>query len=163
MPNFPTVAVNDSSVGNRAWLNPGGSLTDGNGYAAPSGGVTIGNQMNFLRVSGFGFAVPEDAGPVTVTFSVKKRHQGLRECRDAGAFAVVDGAIQAANDQSAVGNWPTSFTAVNYVFSGLTATQVNDSAFGFALSAVPYELPPDHDVKIGTVPNIDLVTATAEY
>ncbi len=161
-PNLPTVAVNDNSIGNRAWLNPGGDLSDGGGYAAPSGGVTIGNQMNFLRASGFGFSVPEDAGPVTVTFTVTKKRQGLRQCLDAGAFAVVDGAI-GTDDQSQTAYWPTSFGTVDYAFSGLTAAQVNDTSFGFALSAIPLNTPPDHDVKLGTVPCVDLVTAVAEY
>ena len=57
-PNSPASVANDASFGTVAWTLPGNAAVSDNMYAAVT---PLGNPSQYLRASGFGFAIPAGA------------------------------------------------------------------------------------------------------
>ena len=156
----PADAVNDNSFGTRAWLGlPGNVQADDGSGACPSSGISYNQSMQFCK-STFAFSVDPCATNVSVTFRVKRKKTGTSNIQDAAARLVLGGSIQ-TDDFSQGINWPTTYTFAEYTFSGLTAEQVNDTGFGFAISAKNVT-PNSGEPKTGT-PFIEVIEAVATW
>ncbi len=56
-PNFPTSGVDDASVGNRIWNNPGYILVANDGHSATASAFSV-VHSHYLKGTGFGFNIP---------------------------------------------------------------------------------------------------------
>src|SRR3989338_344188 len=56
-PNFPSSVVNDTSIGDTSWDNPGNATTSNNSYASITH-LTSGDVTNYLKATNFGFSIP---------------------------------------------------------------------------------------------------------
>jgi cysteine-rich repeat protein len=134
-PNSPASVVNDGSFGSVAWALPAQAATSNNLYA----GVTpLGTPSQYLRASGFGFAVPVGAVIDGIEVDVERVSSG-GTIFDARA-RIVKGGVIGATDRSIAGTWATMDTVVTYGSTAdlwgetWTAADINSPAFGFVIS-----------------------------
>lgn len=158
-PNAPQAAANDASLGGtKDW----GTLLNVQSQDSSYSGCSLTpNQVSKLhKTSVYQFSVPNDAGPVEVTFRVRrKKFAGLGVTKDHHVRLVLAGVVQSA-DHSLSSPWPNGDADVSYVFSGLTSADVNDPGFGFALACKNYGM---GDAPGSVNPVIDLIEATASW
>lgn len=140
-PNLPSSGVNDNAVGSTAWSNPGNATTDDATYATTAG--TSGAQSNYLKVSGFGFAVPAGATLDGFTVDIRRKssqNASLRYTYDAVVSLLIGGAVTGNNKGALTTKWTTTDATATYGGAadkwGTTPTlaQVNASNFGVVLS-----------------------------
>lgn len=156
-PNGASTAANDATVGTVAYSNPSNALAnDGSSATAV---LLIGQQTQYLMITGFLFSVPVDATVNGIQVDV------LRSCTvnlgsaDASIKIVKGGAIS-GTDQSAAAQWPSSaaFTSFGDSVSswGLSwvPADINASNFGVVISAV---------ASIASTAAVDFVRMTVYY
>lgn len=165
----PASAANDGAFGTIPWIDhPTSTLlaavsSDNGVEGTVAVGVPGGSSTKGLK-TGFDFAgdVPEDAGPVSVTFTVRKRGPGMAPTIDGAIRLVLAGVVQ-SGDHSKSGNWPTAETAFDYTFTELSAADVRAAGFGFLLVATatgPADI--EGTPRLGR-PCVDLISATATW
>ena len=160
-PRNPTAAVDDASIGTRAWTAPGGALAAGGSEATVSA-MVYPQVTHYLRVSGFGFSGLPAASPSGILLEVKRSSGFL-------GFAIADNAVRlvkngqiGSTDRSA-GAWDT--TSAYHAYGGpndlwgttWSPTELSSPAFGAAISA-DYPFPSGNDTA-----SVDHVRMTILY
>ncbi len=117
------------------------------------------SNTHFIEASNFGFTIPDESLIVGITADVNRHASD-----DTGVDYATDNQVRitngtdTSNDVAAGGRWPTSDGFVSYGGDlwGLTWTvdQINDSAFGFLISA---------DVNFNVTAYINFIRVTVAY
>ncbi len=117
------------------------------------------SNTHFIEASNFGFTIPDEALIVGITADVNRHASD-----DTGVDYATDNQVRitngtdTSNDVAVGGRWPTSDSLASYGGDlwGLTWTvdQINDSAFGFIISA---------DVNFGVTASINFIRVTVAY
>jgi len=139
-PNDATVGANITGVGTLAWTNPGNIA--GAGTAGMS--VTANTTTNYLRGTGYGFAIPDGATINGITVTINRSTSGTTSplLRDNEVKLLKGGAIQTTNKAVTGTNWSGTLTSVTYGSnadlwgSAWTAADINASNFGVVFSAI---------------------------
>lgn len=135
-PNSPSTVVSDASAGGAvSWANPGNAVASDDSRAVAAG--LISNYSEYLKATGFGFAIPTGSTILGITVEVEKRYSSVgpndrhRRLVKAGIVQATDGGSVAwtASDAYATYGGPADLWGDTW-----TAADVNDSGFGFALS-----------------------------
>ena len=106
----PSNCVNVAGIGTLAWATPANAYTSNNAYATVS--LNDFQVSNYLRCTGYGFAIPAGATILGVTVNVERRASNTGSVRDAAMRLVRDDgfgspAIQ-ATDRSTLTNYTTA-------------------------------------------------------
>lgn len=166
----PVTAANDIAFGTVPWSDVSGGLLPsiqgpGGGYASNWGGLPNDAVMSGLKV-GFDFSdLPADAGPVSLTFTVRrKKVSGTVTLSDAAARLVGGSGVVGTEDKSVPGNWSASYEDKTYQFGPLEPADVR-AGVGFLLSVKAGPRPPnlDPDMKAKSFPGVDFVSALASW
>ena len=136
-PILPTAAADSPAVGTVAWSNPTNvELQDGSSATIIVSGAQV---SHYLRASGYGFSVPTGATIDGIMATVWKT-QG--PCLDYSVFMMKTGAEATNNMAHSYPDWPGTGTSVvsyggptNLWGVSWTPTDINNSGFGFSLSA----------------------------
>ena len=135
----PGTAVNDNSQGGIQWNGLTSALASDDARAT-SAVVSGLPDTSLLKVTNFGFSVPDEASILGIEVSIERRKSGVGEGRDDVLQAVKGGSL-AGDDRASTTPWPTSDGTAVYGGSAdtwgeqWTPADVNDTAFGVALSA----------------------------
>src|SRR5262245_33339365 len=103
-PNSPGTVVSDSSFGTNPWFSPGNAAVSDDTYAFDFLGGSV---TEYLKATGFGFAIP--AGGVIKGIRVdveKSRGGGLSGIISDARARIVKGGVVGATDRSDVNLWP---------------------------------------------------------
>jgi MSHA biogenesis protein MshQ len=138
-PASPTVCVDDTSIGTKAWTTLTGPVGSDNAYATAS--VNDGETTHYLKCTGYGFVIPSDAIIEGITVGVE-RFAGSTNLRDA-AMKIVKSGVIGATDKSNTGTYPTSDPNTYDNHGGATdlwgetwtSADINSSNFGVALAS----------------------------
>jgi hypothetical protein len=145
----PGTVVNDSSVGDYAWINPSNAKSSDDNYAdfdCPADG----EDSQYLTATNFGFSVPTSSIIDGIEVSIERKLDttngavtgNVRD--DVVKLYNANGNLIGNNKADTVTNWPTSDTTVTYGGAsdlwGATwsASDINDSDFGVALQAASF-------------------------
>ena len=140
-PTGGTAGADDASVGSIAWTNPGNITAQDGVYAVavgPAGAAT----SHYLKVTGFGFALPSGATIQGIQVNIVRLAKG-NTTKDSAVRLVKAGSIQ-TTDRSNGAFWPylpAAFTSQTYggptdLWGGSWVySDINSSTFGVALSA----------------------------
>jgi len=135
--NAPTVAANDGTVGSVVFTDTTNLLSSDDSRA--SAVLLLGQQSQYLKATGFQFAVPLDAVIVGIMVEWERQATVLSATVDAASRLVKNGA-PVGDDRSAAGNWPTTDAFQSYGGStdlwgtSWTPAEINAAGFGAALS-----------------------------
>lgn len=139
--------ANDASYGTYAWSNPGNIVSSDNTYASTGTGHSSADS-NYLKATNFGFSIPAGSTIDGIVVEVEKYNTNLT---GGGTFDIrarivkADGTI-GTTDKSDPNPWPGVADPNTYVSYGgatdkwgetWTVADINDTDFGFALSAQP--------------------------
>ncbi len=141
-PNSPGTAVNDTGIGSAAWGSPGNATASDNNQASAS--IPLDAASNYLKATGFGFAIPSDAAIDGIQVEVERKDTNIGHngyvVRD-NAVRLVKAGVVGSTDRSSASDWPLSDTYASYGGStdqwgeSWTPADINGSGFGFAISA----------------------------
>ncbi len=167
-PNNGGTFADDSTVGTKAWSNPSNAQLSDNNYAIAgspnSSGLKTTVLSHYLKVTNFGFSIPSGATINGITVSVERKAAGLAGggAKDNAVRIVKAGNIK-TTDKSSATAWPGGDAVATYGSSSdlwgesWTSTDINDSGFGFAISAKGIS------PKSGGAADIDQITITVDY
>lgn len=139
-PNYPSTAVNDTSVGtisNASVTNiyaDDGSVT----ITAMSGGS--GTLSNYIKATNFGFSIPSGATIDGIVVEIKRRRTSIGGNTTDNSVRIVKGGTISGNDYAISTTYSTAYTYYTYGSSsdlwGLswTDSDINASTFGIAFS-----------------------------
>lgn len=134
----PATAVDDATVGTLSWTNPGNVFASDNVYAQRA---SIGGTTHYLKATNFGFTIPAGSTINGILVEIEKKRSNV------GADTAVDNKVNiikssiSATNYASASNWPIVDTYISYGSSTdlwgetWTATDINSSSFGVALSA----------------------------
>lgn len=137
-------ASNDAAVGSVAWSNPSNAISSGGGYATAIVELNTTNYLKFLTCSANYTPIQPPTGSTIDGIEVsviRSMAGGGGSITDSTVKLVKAGVVVGSNRASAT-VWPGSDTGESYGSSSdlwgttWTAEEVNDSDFGFVLSAV---------------------------
>lgn len=158
-PNFPSTGANAAGIGTVAWTTPANVTAEDGSSASAACSLST---SNWLKATGFGFALPTDATVTGITVEWKrKKSTATPQYQDAGVRLVKAGAVQ-ANDKSSLTQYPTALTYATYgsasdLWGGTWLySDVNDAAFGAALAVQ------ETDGSGGSA-SVDAVRITVDY
>lgn len=138
-PNSPVTVVNDASVGDIAWTNPGNGISSNDVYATAV--IGMGMTSQYLKATEFGFAIPAGATIDGITVAVERKGtQAQTGVKDSEVKIVKGGTIGTTNKLSA-DIWPT--TDAYKTYGGATdlwgetwtSTDINATNFGMVILA----------------------------
>jgi len=137
-PDAPATAVSDPAVGSVAWMNPTYAEASDGSYATATLTLT---PSEYLKLTNFGFAIPTGSTINGIVVEVQRANIGSGTVID-NAIRIVksDGSI-GTTDKSSATAWPSSEAYATYGGAGdlwgetWTATDINNSNFGVAISA----------------------------
>jgi hypothetical protein len=132
----PGLCVNATGVGANAWSTQDADLSD-NLYATTS--LNDNQQSNYLKCTGYGFAIPAGSTIRGITVNVERSASGS-QIQDLRMRTVKNNAI-GATDRSTTTAWPTTDTveahggAADLWGTTWTSADINNANFGAALAA----------------------------
>lgn len=164
-PNNGVSAANDTSVGTLGWVNPANAANSNNQYANRTlSGTAV---TNYVKVSNFGFAIPQGATILGINVEIEKFRSGgsQGDVRDSQVKIIrADGTIGATNKAQTSTNWSTSETFVSYGGASdlwgetnWSPSAINDTDFGVAIAVT------GSSGSTNRVANIDSVRITVTY
>lgn len=132
----PTLCVNDTTIGSRAWSTLNGPFASDDVWATASG--TNSQITNYLKCTGYGFAIPAGAIITGITAGVEAHSR--RTMRDYAVQLVKADMIQATNYATNTRlPDPDAYTyyggATDLWGNTWTAADINDPNFGMAFAA----------------------------
>jgi hypothetical protein len=137
----PTIAgtgADDSSLGTFVWNSPG-NITADDGSEAQSQ-ATAGGTTTYLRASNFGFTIPAGATINGITAVIERRSAlSTQEAKDQEVKIVKADGTRGTTNKAIATVYPTTATTQSYGGAAdlwgetWTATDINDSDFGFVL------------------------------
>lgn len=136
----PTVAANDATVGTQDWLTPANALASDNAYAR----VNAQGTTHYLKVTGFGFAIPAGAEILGIQVNVERNGSANVSKRDSSLRLVKGGVISGDDkaDTSVALSWPSADAVASYGSASdlwgqaWTPADINDASFGVVLAAL---------------------------
>lgn len=138
-PLTPATCVNDASIGAEAWTTPEEARVSDDVYALV--GVSSAAPSNYLKCTGFGFAIPAGSRIDGIKVEWEYRSATGRTTNDNAVRIVKGGAIGAADRSDAVVHtteafypYPTSGSTTDLWGLTWTAADINSSGFGTARS-----------------------------
>lgn len=134
-PNSPGTVVNDSSYGYWEWVNPANAVSSNNSYAIC---YCDNGETNYLKATGFGFAIPSGATINGVLVEVEGKG-GAMQRGDSHVQLVKAGsragtAITFPSDLSASDTTKSFGGASSLWGTTLSDSDVNSNSFGCALT-----------------------------
>lgn len=157
---FAGAGADNSSVGTRAWNNPGNIVSD-DGTFAQTDILLDTDPSHYLVASDFGFSIPADEVINGIVVSVKKSRFDAATIVTDHRARIVKGGVIGSQDKSNATNWPTSLTVFDYGSTSdlwgdtWTYNDINDAGFGFAIAA--------KIAAFGDVARVDYVSITVYY
>ena len=155
--NTGTVFASDATVGVVAITNPANAQLSDNSYATSV--LALSQLSNYLKITGFLFAIPLDATITGITVSVERSSSLSNATTDNSVKLVKDGVI--SGTEKATGTlWPTTDAVATYGSSSdlwgqaWAPVDINSSTFGVVISA---------SATLAATANIDQVTITIDY
>jgi hypothetical protein len=138
----PGTAADDAAIGTQAWANVDNIKVNDSNYAiatAPTGPVKY---SHYLKATNFGFNIPSDATITGVEVLLRKFSNLGSFVYDENIRLIVGGTIKPTNKADTVGPWEIAELDGTY-YGGesdlwnesLTPSDINNSGFGFAVSA----------------------------
>jgi len=131
----------DSSVGDKAWVNPENITTDDTADAGIDAFFDSPFMSHYLRASSFGFSVPEGATINGIEVFITRRESSGTGNLEDNTVKLVNGSAAIVGDNKAVvGNWSRIETEQTYGGAAddwnasLTDTDVNDTDFGVVIN-----------------------------
>lgn len=132
--------ADDAGTGTVAWTNPSNITSSDNTYATAS--ISTGNDSHYIKATNFGFTIPASAtiNGFTAEAEVSCVFTPGINVTDIKARAIKAGTIQ-GTDRSNATAWTTTDTYLSHggaadLWGGTwTPADINDTGFGFALSA----------------------------
>lgn len=155
-PLSPGTLANDTSFGVNAWTNPGNAAASDNLRAQAA---TFDNSTYYLKATNFGFSIPASATVLGIDVEVERRDAFDTATTDS-RVRIVKGGVVGATDKASAAIWPASDTYASYGGpadlwgESWSAADINDSNFGFAISA---------SSTLGGSPDIDHIRVTVYY
>ena len=139
-PNNPGTTESDNSAGSNTWSDHANAQTQ-NDTEATSSITTPGDTTEYLKVTNFGFDLPDNATIDGIVVEVDRYESGGNA--EDEAVRIVKGGTIGSTDKSAAGDWSTSDsdTYTSYGSStdlwgeSWTVSDIESSTFGFALRA----------------------------
>lgn len=139
-PSFPATVVNDPAVGTVAWSDPANASASDDARAI-TGSLTFGVASNYLKATGFGFAIPGGATVLGIKATIEG--QTSAGAVDWLARLVIGGSVVGSDYGAGL---ESGFTAGGDLFVDLggaadlwgtlpTAADVNASNFGIVIQA----------------------------
>ncbi|MDO8311370.1 MAG: hypothetical protein Q7T25_05465 [Sideroxyarcus sp.] len=138
----PSNCVNVTGIGTLAWATPANVVSTNNTYSTVS--LNDLQVSNFIRCTGYGFAIPADATINGITVNVERRASNTNSVRDAAMRLVKDAAglpVIQATDRSTLTNYTTADVVqahggVADLWGGTwTAADINSTNFGAAFAS----------------------------
>ena len=134
----PTLCVNDAGIGTQSWSTLTGPVASDDSHATAT--VNDGQVTNFLKCTGYNFAIPAGAVISGIVVSVE-RNASNTNVRDA-AMRVVKGGVIGTTDRATTTLYPNGTDAVedhggasDLWGTTWTATDINAADFGAALAS----------------------------
>ena len=103
--------------------------------------MTGGATTHYLKATNFGFTIPGGSVIDGIVVEVERKENSSSVCKDS-RIRIVKGGSVGSTDKSSVTEWPTTDTYKTYGGAAdlwgetWSSTDINDSTFGFALSAL---------------------------
>lgn len=138
----PSNCVNVTGIGTLAWATPANAVATDNVYSTVS--LNDLQVCNYLRCTGYGFAIPAGATINGITVNVERRASNTNSVRDAAMRLVRDAAglpVIQTTDRSTLTNYTTADVVqahggVADLWGGTwTATDINSANFGAAFAS----------------------------
>lgn len=146
-PNSPSTIVSVSrGVGYAPWSNPGNAASSNDSYATCThGGGDDGSQ--FLKATGFNFAIPSGATINGIHVEVEKHTilSGANNQASDDRALIVKGGVNGSTNKGIAGGWPTTDTYVGYGGAtdlwgeSWTPSDINSADFGFAFASTQWQ------------------------
>jgi hypothetical protein len=160
-PRTAASAVDDGSTGSVAWSSPANGKMSDDAYA--TAGLTS-QTSHYLKLTGFGFAIPTGSTITGVSVSVERIKTGSsQDVRDASVKLVKASSVVGTEHADAGTTWPYLADGTASYGSGsdlwgttLSPADVNGSGFGVAVSAQNLS-------ATGSFAKIDSVSITVTY
>lgn len=137
-----SAAANDAGVGSRAWTSPGNLSTSNDVGSSSSVSALAVATTNYLKATGFGFAIPSNANVDGIKVEIERRRTNAGDVVTDHEVKLVKGGVISGNNKAATGTpWPNADAYAEYGGNldnwGLTLTpaDVNAADFGVALAA----------------------------
>lgn len=131
--------VADSSIGTQTWSFP--SYAGASDNAKSSSTLSSGEISYYLKATNFNFGIPSDATILGIKVGVEKSKSGLENLQDNAVRIVKGGTIGSTDKSDGAPSWPSVDTYSTYGGPAdlwgetWTASDINSSTFGFAISA----------------------------
>ncbi len=138
-PNNGSTFANDTSIGAEDWSTPDGVETSGGSKAEVD--LDDNEISRYLKVTGFGFAIPSGATIDGIKVEVERDAQSANKIKDNSVKIVKGGVIGTENKADTSNFWGTSDLYVSYgsttdLWSTTwTPADINASNFGFVFAA----------------------------
>lgn len=141
-PNSPATGADDASVGTLAWSNPDRVVASDDSKSSAVSTATV--TTHYLKATNFGFSVPAGATIDGVTVEIERmttNNTAARNTTDNIVKLVKNGTISGDDKAATATKWPTADAYASYGGAtnlwglSLTATDINNSTFGVAISA----------------------------
>ena len=137
-PTFPATVVDDASIGNNAWINPGNAGVED--AASATADVTPG-ESHYLKATAFGFQIPATATVLGVQARIKAMHNNGSSSARIERIRLVKGGVIQTTDRGPGASltlgtltWSTFGGAADLWGTTWTPDDVNASGFGVATS-----------------------------
>jgi len=157
-PNFPSTAIDDSSVGSVVWANPGNVTASDNVYATASLGAA--GVSHYIKATNFGFNIPAGATINGILVEWEVSASNSTDVKDFFATIVKGGVIGSTN-RANPSTWTTTDAFLSHGNSSdlwgetWTANDINAVNFGATLSA--------QDATTAATAKVDSVRITVTY
>jgi len=177
-PLSPGTVTDDASVGSMAWVNPSNVVASDNVYASTAIGAGVGQESHYLKATNFGFSIPAgstiDGILVEVERSWVDGSMNYGYITDTvtsgtpngtGGSRMIKGGLTSSTNVSLGSEWtnPKSRalfgSATSLWGETWTPADINNSNFGFAMSAVGYNGPSGTDPTA----QVDHIRITVNY
>jgi hypothetical protein len=160
-PSAPSAVSSVTGIGTVAWSNAANAEASDDAWASASLGSGV--VSNYLEATGFGFAIPAGSTITGVTVSVERSASGTSDIRDQSLRLLKASALAGTDRADTLSSWPHGTDAsASYGSSSdlwgttLTASDVNASGFGVALSA-------KNNAGSANFARVDQITITVSY
>ena len=128
------------SGGDKSWTNPSNAQTSNNSYATVALAATPNNNSYALRATAFGFSIPAGSPILGILVEVERKAGASNALNDL-YVTLRTAAGNPGNNKASATYWPTGDAYASYGGAadtwgaGLTADDINNTAFGVSFAA----------------------------
>lgn len=159
-PNNTGTAVDDATVGTKAWSNPSNVTIGDNVYSTAT--VNFPQVTHYLKATNYSFTGIQDDITITgITVVIERQAQCAVGCVADSEIKIVKGGVIGSENKSTGATWPNSGVDVNDSFGGAsdlwsetwTPADIMASDFGMVISAIG-------NGGVGAIAKIDAIRIT---